>query len=245
MILLFPSLKAVLVIALFVIGHEPPSVTGQTDDADLIIAAEEAVTDGESLAGKKTVLTKWEADFGVSAVIEVENWTRYALIEPKVQLSGGVMTKSTPTAISPAKREAFAVRKIMDAATGTYGTVCWKVKGEERLFVIMWSNPYDFNIHSNWLGVGLTKKGHTTVPPGEQWFDQMFKGSNDTNFTFFRREFDKTTDPVVFGNDKEFRISGVMTTNHKVRIRVTFLPNKDNYSHLAPAVSKILKWTSS
>nr|AXS67899.1 coluporin-27 [Colubraria reticulata] len=236
MTLQFPRLKAVLVIVLFVIGREPITVRGQTDDAMLAIAADEAVTDGKSLAGNKAMLTELELQFAVSVVIEVENWTDYPLLYPQIRVVGGFKTENHPTAIQPAKREAFALHKEMDDATGVYGIVSWSVQGENRIFVIMWSAPFNFNFHSNWLGVGLTKKGHTTRPPRDQWFRQMYDGFSDSNFTFFRREFDMATDPVVYGNGKEFRITGVMTTNHKVQIRVTFLPIKDNYHHLAPAI---------
>nr|AXS67882.1 coluporin-10 [Colubraria reticulata] len=231
MIVQFPSLKKVLVIFLFVIGRGSPPVTGA-------ITAD--VTDGRSLAGK--VLDDFvEYDYRVHAVIQVENWTRYPMINPVVRLGGGVIT-SLPYNILPGKREAFAARKSHFTPTGSYGIVAWELAGTDRLFVLMWCEPYAFNLYSNWMGLGMTKKGHMEIPPEARWFDQMYYGKSDTNFTFSRRKFtDDSMDPVAFRDDKEFQIMGVMSPNHHAQIKVTFLPVKSNYDNLAPQLRDLLK----
>ena len=66
---------------------------------------------------KLCVLTRWDFNFcirssplrghdgyRVTCVIEVENWTRFRLTDPHVQLNGGVLTVA-PSSIVPAARE--------------------------------------------------------------------------------------------------------------------------------------------
>nr|AXS67902.1 coluporin-30 [Colubraria reticulata] len=213
MVLQFPRLKTVLMICVFVI------VTSRKDVVAKKTPYCKRVTDGSSLK-ENTLKDLKDLGYWVGVVIQVENWTRYPLLYPTVRLSGGTMA-TVPTTLLPCKREAFMVRKASFAGKGSYGTVSWEVYGANRLFVIMWSAPYNFDFYSNWLGLGMTKKGHTTVASGETWFDQMYDGNSDSNFEFHRKEYDDTEDPLTWW-DSEFHIRSVMTTEHNAQVNVTF-----------------------
>nr|AXS67892.1 coluporin-20 [Colubraria reticulata] len=219
----FPRLKTVLVIFLFVIGHGPPPVKGSETDV---------ITDGRSLAGK-SLDDFVEKDYRVHAVIQVENWTRYALLNPIVRLGGGVIT-SLPYNVLPGEREAFAARKSDFGPTGSYGIVIWEVAGTDRLFVLMWSEPYDFTFHNNYLGLGMTKKGHMEIPPQITWYERMYYDTGNSNFTFDRKKFnDDSLEPLHFSNDTEFEITGEMSPSHHAKIKVTFKPVESNFDNLA------------
>nr|AXS67881.1 coluporin-9 [Colubraria reticulata] len=226
----FPSLKTVLVVFLFVIGHGPRPVRG-TETGDVI--------DGRSLAGKK-LSGFWEEYYRVNTVIQVENWSRYALLNPVVRLGDGVIT-SLPYNILPGQREAFVTRDSYYVATGSYGTVSWEVAGADRMFVLMWCEPYDINLYSNWMGLGLTTKGQMEIPLGFGWFRKMYYGFSDSNITFYRGKFEAGhLDPVAFRDDKEFQIMGVMSPDNRALIKVTFLPAKGDYENLTPELKDLI-----
>nr|AXS67894.1 coluporin-22 [Colubraria reticulata] len=246
MVLQFPGLKTVMLIFLFVIGHETPPVMGKetTPAKDKTPTASVAEPDVVSAAAANSVdhtkinlggLEKLaEKDYKVTAVIQVENWTRYPLIIRSVELYSGITTSSA-TSILPCKREAFALRKPAHLAKGTSGTVSWEVEGVDRFFVIMWSVPFDELSHSNWMGLGMTEHVNATIPAGNTWFELMYHKESTPDLRFQRKEYYHHTGTVELRND-DFTILGMMTTDKRAVITVTFLPHQDNYEYLAPDI---------
>nr|AXS67888.1 coluporin-16 [Colubraria reticulata] len=246
MALPFPRLKTILVIFLFVIGHGPSQVwmMDPLTIASVATAAGSAVSAGSAVA-TATMKGLVDAGYRVTCAIHIENWTRYPLLYPTVRLKDGALN-GAPTEVLPGKREDFAVlmRKRAHAAAGVYGTVSWEVSGVKRRFVIMLSAPYNFDFHSNWLALGMTRPGLTEVANGNKWFDHMYYGpvpktTDKVDLKFQRKRFYYLTDPVIY-RDSEFEVVGVMTNVHKAEIKIVFRPVEGNYANLAPQIRKVL-----
>ena len=63
----------------------------------------------------------------------------------------------------------------------------------------MWSAPFNFNHHSNWLGIGLSAPGVTEHAPGDAWFNLMYYKESSDNLKFERREYYADVRPVIYG----------------------------------------------
>nr|AXS67893.1 coluporin-21 [Colubraria reticulata] len=233
MVLQLPRLKTVLVIFLFVIGHEPAQATGQDRDVDHKIVElniRKTITDGKSLE-ISTLKSKAENLYSMTAVIQVENWTRFPLLSGEVHLYSGTTTSQPPN-ILPGETGCLALRKKLAVVYGTSGTVSWEVQGANRFLVVMWTVPYDRSTYSNWMAVGMTKKWNTTtVPQRTSFYDQMYHRSSDERITFSRKEFHHHAGPVSFRNDEEFQIIGEMTSFAQAVVTVTFQPDRNNYRY--------------
>uniref|UniRef100_W4VRW5 Conoporin 4 n=1 Tax=Conus geographus TaxID=6491 RepID=W4VRW5_CONGE len=238
----FPALKTMVTVYLLLMGNTSPVVLGSSTTLSAVRAiAATVVTSGSSL---KDGLLKDLADnsYWVTCAIQVENWTRFALKAPRLMLKSGADTKA-PVFIEPGKREAFAVRKTAYTATGVSGTVSWEVDWYRQRFVIMWSTPFDFNIHSNWMGMGMTREGLVDVAPNNVWFNQMYKYGNNDDLTFERKEFYKNMDTFVYSNEK-FEAEGYMTNSRHALVRVIFRPANNKWEYLANEIERELTKSS-
>lgn len=90
-------------------------------------------------------------------------------------------------------------RKTSSTATGSCGTLSWLIQDNDRRFVIMWSAPFNFNHHSNWLGIGLSAPGVTAHAPGDAWFNLMYYKESSDDLKFERREYYADVRPVIYG----------------------------------------------
>nr|QFQ61161.1 conoporin [Conus magus]QFQ61166.1 conoporin [Conus magus] len=233
----FPALKTMVTIFLLLMGNMSPVVMKSSIPLSKVAkVASKVVTPGPSLNG---VALKDLADTGykITCVFQLENWTRYRLIVPRVHMAFGVIT-TNPTAIEPGKREAFAVRKTSDTASGVAGSVSWELEEARRRVIVMWSVPYDFNSFGYWLGLGMTREG--LVDPDKDWYGQMYYGSNDGDLTFTRKDFYYNTDPIIYGNDK-FEVEGDMTNTQHAQIKIVIRPSSNNWKDLAPEIRRKLK----
>ncbi|KAK7102359.1 hypothetical protein V1264_020589 [Littorina saxatilis] len=204
-----------------------------TSQQEITVAAASAISSGTSLAGTSTH-TLMQDGYRVTVGIEVENWTRFHLSRPHVQLKGGALSMA-PSLIVPAAREVMIARKTSGTATGSCGTVSWLIQDVGRRLVIMWSAPFNFNHHSNWVGVGITAPGNIDHPADDSWFDQMYYADSSEELSFERREYYADVRPVVF-RDIDFELEVIMSSDHKALIKVIFRPvNMDN---LAPNINE-------
>ena len=89
-------------------------------------------------------------------------------------------------------------RKTSGTATGSYGTVSWLIEALNRRVVVMWSAPFNFNHHSNWLAVGLTAPGTTKHAPGNAWFNRMYYENSSQQLMFERGEYYANVRPVLY-----------------------------------------------
>nr|DAZ86985.1 TPA_inf: venom-related protein Conoporin [Conus judaeus] len=231
----FPALKTMVTVFLLLMGNMSPVVPRSSTPLHKVkVLAYKVVTPGNSLNGV-TLQDLAATNYKVTCVIQVENWTRYALMYPTVLTLGSPAVSSAPTAILPTKKEAFATHKPRSTATGVSGTVSWELQGAERRFVLMWAAPYNFNHYSNWMGVGMTREGLVDVAPGNTWFNQMYYGSSSGNLNFKRKEFYYNTDPFIYSNEK-FEAEGDMTNGHHAQVRVIIRPTRNNWEDLADEI---------
>nr|UMA82391.1 venom-related protein conoporin [Conus ebraeus] len=231
----FPALKTMVTVFLLLMGNMSPVVPRSSIPLDKVkVLAYEVVTSGNSLNGV-TLQDLAETEYDVTCVVQVENWTRYPLIAPRLRIANDGAVTTSPVAILPGKREAFAVRKASYVRKGVYGTVSWELLGARRRFVIMWSAPYDLNKYSNWMGLGMTREGLMDVAPDNTWFNQMYYGSSSGNLTFKRKEFYYNTDPFIYSNEK-FEAEGDMTNGHHAQVRVIIRPTRNNWEDLADEI---------
>nr|ANC48005.1 conoporin [Conus monile] len=233
----FPALKTMVTVFLLLMGNASP--VHSVISASLVASiASSVITAGTSVAS-----TALQAVGGSSAtvtcVIQVENWTRFALKYPTVLTNGAPPITNAPTAILPTKIEAFAVEKPRGTATGTSGTVSWELQGMEQRIVLMWSAPFSFDLYSNWMGVGMTREGLVDVASGDTWYKQMYYKDDSEDLTFERGKFYYNLKPVIYRNDK-FEIVGTMTNIHKAQIKVIIRPTINNWKDMALPIQEML-----
>ena len=68
---------------------------------------------------------------------------------------------------------------------GSSGTVTWTIEGLGKVLVIMWSAPYSFDFHTNWLAIGVMDEANLHLLH-ENTFNEMYK---DPESWFKRKEF--------------------------------------------------------
>ena len=76
-------------------------------------------------------------------------------------------------------------------ATGTCGTVSWQIEHLDTRLIVMWSVPFNYNIHDSYFAVGMIfNRGRFTS--SSYWFNQMYysekgpykRGAGGHNITF-------------------------------------------------------------
>jgi hypothetical protein len=101
--------------------------------------------------------------------------------------------------------------KTDGTATGSAGTVSWKLGETGKMLVVMYSLPFNFDFYSNWLGIGIFKEEDTS-----EYFNKMYY---ESEIDFKRKEFYYDTDAVVF-DDGTFTVNATMGTTHKSEIHI-------------------------
>ncbi|XP_035533249.1 DELTA-thalatoxin-Avl1a-like [Morone saxatilis] len=93
--------------------------------------------------------------------IEFENkCSTYTLCNPCVFIKSGFCEKPMPPTISPSESGSALFIKTPKTACGSVGVLTYDLqKGSTQQYdgklAIMFSNPYDFNLYSNWFAVGI------------------------------------------------------------------------------------------
>ncbi|KAH3791817.1 hypothetical protein DPMN_145307 [Dreissena polymorpha] len=156
------------------------------------------------------------SSLGVTVKIKVINNTNCLLKNQVVTVKRGEINLP-PKPISAGETGVVQGRKYAHTVTGSFGVVSWEVEGKDRRVVIMWSAPYNFNIYSNVLGVGMSK--HNIKIHAPEWDNQMYKGSSNS-LEFAREEYYYGAQEVRWEDD-EFCVSGTMSTSHQAEVTVT------------------------
>ena len=99
----------------------------------------------------------------------------------------------------------------------------------------MWSCPYSFDHHSNWLGVGLTATGTTTH---NDWFHQMYYEKSGNGLNFVRGEYYHHTKTLSY-KDGSFEITGIIGTSHKATAKIIVRPLQE--ADLSDNIQKAVK----
>ncbi|XP_046560556.1 tereporin-Ca1-like [Haliotis rubra] len=164
-----------------------------------------------------------EINHRVVCGIGVENCTKWALEDPRVTANGGLI-HTPPQIIEPRSTDAMFAHNKAQTATGSYGTVTWKIKPSARpdacrSVVVMWCAPFNFDFFRNWLAVGITHPG--TTDHQESFFDEMYvydKGDGAVRYT--RKQYsDENTAIEIF--DEELTVDGSMGMSHRPEIKIS------------------------
>ncbi|OQV21920.1 Dehydrogenase/reductase SDR family member 1 [Hypsibius exemplaris] len=159
---------------------------------------------GASLAGTTAADLLQAITHRVGVVLELRNYTKWNLTNPIVIINAGQI-KTAPSDVHAGQREIMAAHKTDHTATGSSGTVSWNVDGTGQRVVIMWSAPYSFDFHTNWLAVGVMDASSLHLL-GENTFNEMYKSEESW---FKRKEFYRDTTQVRFAAD-QFEVTGSM-----------------------------------
>ncbi|XP_055348083.1 tereporin-Ca1-like [Paramacrobiotus metropolitanus] len=175
-----------------------------------------ALRDGQSLTGTTPDAVMKAITHNVAATLEIRNFTRYNLTNPQTQINAGYV-KIPAEDVEAGVREIMAMHKTDHTATGTSGVVSWLINGSNERLVIMWSAPYSFDFHSNWMGVGIQSAGFQL---DAKTFNEMYKGEESW---FRRKEFYKDTNQLVL-QGRNIIVTATMGTTHKADIVVEVKP---------------------
>lgn len=120
-----------------------------------LIKMKNALDKGDSLKGK-TVKGLQTGKYKVEASGAVLNFMKRPLHVQAVEAASGVINHPLPDVRSGIV-EGFASRKSSDSATGTW--VRYSLLSDNNMMVhFMYSAPYDFNLHKNWLSVAVCSR---------------------------------------------------------------------------------------
>merc|ERR1719491_1967681 len=153
--------------------------------------------------------------------IHIENHTDQQL-ELVDKFKGSGECGEIPQSVFPGNRESLFGRKFSGTARGVAGTISWKI-GNGDCAVVMFSLPYDSNLYSNWLSVGIMKEKFCNPlfslgevqGGGSELFDKMY--NQEGNFT--RGQFYDDPKPIEFKSGS-YKIVGEMGTTHEAEIKI-------------------------
>lgn len=113
-------------------------------------------------------------DHSVRCLLNIENWTAWNLKDALPHNHCGYIDESyTAVNVRPATREVMLGYKQSGTATGTCGTVSWQVEHLDTRLIIMWSVPFNYNIHNSYFAVGMIfNRGKFSS--SSYWFNQMY-----------------------------------------------------------------------
>jgi len=160
-----------------------------------LLSNRSVVDNGESLNGTSL----WELrnneehrEHSVRCILNIENWTSWRLKDPLAHNHCGYIQEKFPASIvEPATREVMVGHKQSGTATGTCGTVSWQIEHLDTRLIVMWSVPFNYNIHDSYFAVGMIfNRGRFTS--SSYWFNQMYysekgpykRGHGGQNITF-------------------------------------------------------------
>lgn len=148
----------------------------------------------------------------VMVQLEISNFADYPLKNPLTYpVQGAVSYPASP--VLAGHREAMVMHKT-NWFRGSYGTVSWEMAEGKRV-VVMWSAPYNFDLHDNYLAVGFVDKDkHATSTADEMYY-------NSGNFT--RGEYSDSANQIEYCDDK-FCVVGTMGTSHHPQIHINLFP---------------------
>ena len=124
--------------------------------------------------------------------------------------AGRVLTP--PRVVQPQTREGLVGQKTPHTATGCVGTISWTIGNTGKMLVVMYSVPFDHNLHSNWCAVGIFPTSNTS-----NFFKTMYKGPETS---FKRKEFWKDLASVLY-EGTHYKVTAKMDNSHKPEIEVT------------------------
>ena len=131
----------------------------------------------EGIANVRDAIRVRASNFSVAVGIQVENWSRFRLAEPSVEIEHGVVLGNLPPGpVGPGKQD-ISIIGNRRALTGTNGVIRWKIGSEsDKVLSVMWSVPYNMQFWSTWVGVGIS--GTDDLPT----YKEMYSNKDDKRY---------------------------------------------------------------
>ncbi|CAC5420803.1 unnamed protein product [Mytilus coruscus] len=176
---------------------------------------------GQSLNGTNLSTLMTNKNYGIVVGIEITNWTKYHLTEPKTKTCSGYI--STPAvSIGPGHQEAMIVHKHGYTMTGSSGIVSWLIENKRRRIAVVWKSPY---FRSNSVGICVTMVGNETHD--NSWFNVISNKQQDEKLKYQFSTFSDTSDEIMI-EDNDFQLFGSMGTSSKPEVKITLRPIMTN-----------------
>merc|ERR1711935_16787 len=159
----------------------------------------------------------------VRFLLGVNNFTKYSLT-PLQRYAGGGTFGGSQVNVRSGFRAAVTGMKTSGTATGCWGIMSWKIGKTDKVLIMMYSVPYDKNLHTNWCGVGISKLTNTKNLIGntKEVFNRMYYGEPGTWFK--RQAFYKVIKNLEFEGDDTFNVSMIMGSSSITDMTVSFKP---------------------
>ncbi|KAM9392505.1 actinoporin-like protein [Pholidichthys leucotaenia] len=145
-----------------------------------------------------------------SCIIEITNVTSsHWLINPRIFLESGETYNPPQPTVQPKKTEICMFGKNKGAATGSVGVLAYELWDSTRekcnkIMVIMFSVPSDYNLYKNWFAVGIYPKDRSC---DESLYKELYYEKHPKGFV---RE--------------EANGSGILYSGDHLEIRATMCP---------------------
>jgi len=181
-----------------------------------------SIRSGTSLSGT-TVGDLKQSSYRVAVSGSVENYSKWALLYKGCEIAAGQMNLPLRS-VAAGQREGFASHKTAHAAKGSF-VKCTLLVGD-KLVHFMYSAPYSFDFHANYLAVGICHKDMQSDTRGYPCRDLTAKIMYYYTPSFVSiRQFYRNIHTVKYC-DKDLCISGVMGTSHQPEINLKVMPQK-------------------
>lgn len=172
---------------------------------------------GQSLHGTNLSSLMTNKSYGIVVGIQITNWTKYHLTEPKTKTYSGYI--STPAvSVGPSNVEAMIVHKKGYTPTGTSGIVSWLIENKQRRIAILWKSPY---FGSNSVGICISTSGNVTQE--DSWFNVISNNQQDEKLKYKFATFSNSSEEIRVG-DPDFELVGSMGTSSKPEVKITLRP---------------------
>merc|ERR1712012_192233 len=160
-------------------------------------------------------LTYHNLGYNVKFKIEIENLTSENIETISILPHIGYVKTKPPQVIAAGMKDCMVGHKVGDTATGCVGVAAFKIGSDDDTVCIMYSIPYDQNLYSNWLAVGITDNDRVPLT-GNTLFNKMYYETEDF---FKRKDFYYDSNEVSFERG-DFKVTGEMTKHHRCEITI-------------------------
>ncbi|KAM3597486.1 uncharacterized protein V6R79_005215 [Siganus canaliculatus] len=139
---------------------------------------------------------------------EFKNHSNITLWRPRVHVVSGTCEEPLTPLFRPSESGSALFKKTPHTACGSVGVLTYDLQTEcgqlmEEKMAVMFSNPYDFNLHSNWFAVGF------------------FDMSRDCNSSLFDEMYNKFLDSIP--SSSHLKLLGIMSTSYQC---IVYLKNQ-------------------
>jgi len=153
--------------------------------------------------------------YNVKFKAELENYTQFDLHPSRTEIISGKIS-DPPTAIKRGGKNGVVGHKTGGACRGCVGTMGWDIDKLRKKLVLMYSIPFDQNLYSNWIGVGIFDLSDS----GDK-FAKMYYQPQES---FKRKAFYTDVTPVVYDGDSDFCVEATCGTTHQPTINLKLHP---------------------